>query len=259
MVAMAALAGGSIAGTTGIATAQDDFRARIYEMMPDTPVADIPARYLDPHCGTNGGPPSTKLDSFADFARCPVDPSTGLYEVWFSEDDENEYIALAHRGIPPGGLSPDSANVLYVQKVIYSLLIDADGLVQGYRVFTDPREDPALRATAYLVGDEMRGTYGYSNFVCQALPPGPGETPIEGLFIKQICTADVDTRHIVIERHYYYKPGQAGVDPLTGNPTTNQFESTSRIEMINRDLVPVDQQVTAPNPAPATPTPAPAQ
>src|SRR5690606_29940739 len=47
-------------------------------------------------CGTNGGPASTRLSGFADFAQCPVEAETGLHEVTYQYDDEAEYWALAH-------------------------------------------------------------------------------------------------------------------------------------------------------------------
>src|SRR5687768_14994593 len=87
-----------------------DNRARIYDLVLGTPVSEIPSRYLDPHCGTNGGPPSTRLASWADFAICPAEPGTGLHEVWFSEDDEAEYVALAYR-TQLFGPGPNAANI----------------------------------------------------------------------------------------------------------------------------------------------------
>ena len=236
-LARAALAAVVLVLGAGGAWAQYD-KAQIWQIMPGTPVADLPDRLLDPHCGTNGGPPSTRLSSFADFATCRAEPSTGLHEVWFTEDDEAEYVSRAYRA-QMDMYGPSAVNVLYTHRVIYSLLIDAAGLVQGYRIVTDPREDPFARIDAEYLGDAMRGLYGYGLFTCEELPAAEAETPIEGRFVKQNCVADLaDGRHVRIERRYFYKRGQMAIDPLTGVGTVNQFESTARVEVIASALVP---------------------
>lgn len=213
-----------------------DNRARIYDLVLGTPVSEIPARYFDPHCGTNGGPRSLRLASWADFAICPAEPGTGLHEVWFSEDDEAEYVALAYRA-QMFGPGPNAANVFMGHKVIFSVLIDDAGLIQGYRVFTDPREPEAFRLTAEAVGDAMMGIYGYGNFTCVDIPPGEGETPVEGRFLNRICTATVEGEHITIERHLFRKPGQRQFDAFTQFETVNYFEGSTRLEVIAAHLV----------------------
>lgn len=228
----------AVLALTILAAAQPviDNRARIYDLVLGTPVSEIPARYLDPHCGTNGGPRSVRLASWADFANCPAEPGTGLHEVWFSEDDEAEYVALAYRA-QLFGPSPNAANVFMGHKVIFSVLIDGAGLIQGYRVFTDPREPEAFRLTAEAVGDAIMGIYGYGNFTCVDIPPQPGETPVEGRYLNRICTAIVDGAHVTIERHLFRKPGQTQFDPFTGRETTNFFDGSSRLEVIAAHLV----------------------
>ena len=230
------------------ASAQLVDKARLWELMPGTPIADLPSRLLDPHCGTNGGPPSARLAGFADFAQCRAEPSTGLHEVWFTENDEAEYVSRAYRA-QMDMYGPSAVNVLYNHRVIYSLLIDSAGLVQGYRIVPDPREDATARFDAEYLGDAMRGLYGYGSFQCEDLPPAEGETPIEGRFVKENCVANLaDGRHIRIERRFFYKRGQLAIDPVTGIGTVNQFESTGRIEVIAAALV-------EPAASPALPTP----
>jgi hypothetical protein len=53
------------------------------------------ANYADFACGTNGGPPSTELEGWIDFAICPAEPGSGLHEIYFRYDDTLEYWALA--------------------------------------------------------------------------------------------------------------------------------------------------------------------
>lgn len=213
-------------------------KAQLWQIMPGTPIAELPARLLDPHCGTNGGPPSTRLSSFADFAECRAEPATGLHEVWFTEDDEAEYVSRAYRA-QMDMYGPSAVNVLYNHRVIYSLLIDDSGVVQGYRIVTDPREDAMSRIDAEYLADAMRGLYGYGQFQCEELPAADGETPIEGRFVKENCVATLaDGRYVRIERRFFYKRGQFAIDPLTGVGTVNQFESTGRVEVIAASLAP---------------------
>lgn len=226
-----------LAAASPQAMAQAPIKLNIWELQMGTPFVDLPPQYLDPHCGTNGGPQSRRLDGREDFALCFPDRATGLYEIWITEDDEQEYVARAYRSqlFEPG---PVAANVLYGHKTIYSILVDADGLVQGYRAFTDPREREEVRYTAVQVGDAIRGFYGYGNFECVNLPPEPGETDYEGRLVKEVCVAVVDNRHITIERRLLRKPGQTAIDPVTQTATVNYFESSTRLEVLNVALVP---------------------
>lgn len=238
------------------AAAQNIPRARLWEISLGTPVTSLPAdAYLDPSCGTNGGPPSLRLASFAEFARCQPDRTTGLYEVWFSEDDEFEYIFRAAR---QGAARVALANNLFSHDVIYSVLVDASGLIQGYRIITDPRESDVFRLDADTVGDFLMGNYGYRNFACSDLPPAEGETPLDGRFAKRLCEATRGGEHVTIETRYFRKRGQTAVSPL-GTPTEGYFESSTRLEVIAEALLnalPVPAAPVAPPVGPAAPPPA---
>jgi len=59
-----------------------------------------------------------------------------------------------------------------------------------------------------------------------------GETPLEGIFIKQRCQKLAEGHQVTIESRHYYKPGQALLDPNSGVSTVNQFESLARIEVV---------------------------
>lgn len=212
--------------------------AEIWRLELGTPVVELPPQYLDPHCGTNGGPPSLRLDGWSDYGRCPEDPGTGLREVWFTEDDEIEYVAFAYRtrGFEPG---PGAANVLLMHRMVYSLLIDDEGRIQGYRAFTDPREPAGSRVDADFVGEGMRGLYGYSAFQCEDLPLTEGQSAIQGRPpLKQRCVAVVGDRHITVERHAFRKQGQTDVDPVLGVATEGAFDSSTRLEVIAAGLAP---------------------
>lgn len=211
-----------------VAQAQDT-RPKIWDVQLGTSVGALPLdEFVDPACGTNGGPPSRTLASFAEFARCPVEPATGLHEVWFRYDDELEYIARARRSDLL--IHEYQANVLGGQPIITSLLINDAGLVQGWRIVNDPRADADTRIDAYGLADLFKGIAG-SGLVCTDLPPAEGERPIEDFFVKQSCEKTSNGQVTRIESRRYYKPGQYAVDPNDSQLTQNQFESSARMEV----------------------------
>jgi len=204
---------------------------KIWDIKLGTPIAALPLdQFVDPACGSNGGPPSRVLAGFSDFALCPLDKATGLREVWFRYDDEQEYIARAARD--PDAVARNNAMVMLGQPVILSLLVDRAGLVQGFRIFTDPHADQDLRANEYTIAVAFKARYGTDGWECKDLPTTAGETPIIGMFVKQLCRKTSDGQQIAVESRHYYKSGQTLLDPNTGRTTVNQFESSARIELI---------------------------
>jgi hypothetical protein len=195
-----------------------------------TPVGELPEEeFVDPACGANGGPPGLRLDGFEQFARCRAEAS-GLREIWFRYDDELEYIARAARD--PDAVARNNAMLLLGQPVILSLLIDGAGLVQGWRIFTDPRAEGDLRADAYRVAVAFKARFGPDGWDCSDAPPAAGETAMAGTFVKQLCRKVADGQQITVESRHYYKSGQALLDPNSGLTTVNQFESAARIELV---------------------------
>lgn len=204
----------------------------IWDVEPGTPVGNLPDEaFVDPACGTNGGPPGLAIGAFENYARCRPEAS-GLREIWFRYDDELEYIARAARD--PDAVARSNAMVVLGQPVILSLLIDNAGLAQGYRIFTDPHAEEELRMSAYLVAIAFKARFGTGGWTCSDLPPAEGETPILGSFVKERCEKLVDGRQVIVESRHYYKPGQALLDPNTGLPTVNQFESSARMELVRK-------------------------
>ena len=129
---------------------------KIWDIKLGIPISALPLNdFVDTACGTNGGPPARVLKSFYEFAQCPVEPATGLHEVWFRYDDEMEYVARARRSDIM--VRQYQANSLAGQPIITSLLIDDAGLVQGYRVVNDPRADARSRIDAYGLADIFKG------------------------------------------------------------------------------------------------------
>jgi hypothetical protein len=210
-------------------------RPKIWDVKFGTPVGELAdEEFVDPACGTNGGPPGLRIASFEEFEKCRAE-ATGLREIWFRYDDEEEYIARAARN--PDAIARANTMVMLGQPITLSLLVDRAGRLQGYRIFTDPRADPDLRKDAYLIGVAFKVRYGSDGWNCNDEPPGAGETPLDGVFVKQRCQKLADGHQVTVESRHYYKPGQAMVDPNSGVSTVNQFESSARIEVVQLEAL----------------------
>jgi len=208
---------------------------RIWDMQPGTPVSELPEdEFVDAACGTNGGPPGLRIGGFEQFELCRPEPS-GLREIWFRYDDEVEYIARAARD--SDAVARSTAMVVLGQPVTLSLLVDQAGLVQGYRIFTDPHAHPELRIDAYTVAIAFKARFGAEGWDCNDMSPVAGETAILGTFVKQRCQKTADGQEITVESRHYHKPGQAQLDPNTGLPTVNQFESSARMQTVRIDAL----------------------
>jgi hypothetical protein len=208
---------------------------RIWDLQLPTPVGDLPEEeFVDPACGTNGGPPGLPIGAFERFERCRAEAS-GLREIWFRYDDEWEFIARAARD--PDAIASSNAMVVLGQPVTLSLLIDRTGLVQGYRIFTDPRAEGELRTGAYGVAIAFKARFGPDGWTCTDLAPAEGETAIDGSFVKEWCEKVSDGQAVMVESRHYYKPGQALLDPNTGLPTVNQFESSARLQVVRAEAL----------------------
>src|SRR5438132_3928580 len=142
---------------------------RIWDLQLGTPVSELPEEeFVDPACGTNGGPPGLRIGGFEQFERCRAE-SSGLREIWFRYDDELEYIARAARDAD--AVARSNAMVVLGQPVILSLLIDGTGLAQGYRIITDPHADEELRMYAYTVAIAFKARFGTDGWPCDQLAP----------------------------------------------------------------------------------------
>ncbi|HLK82414.1 MAG TPA: hypothetical protein VKT99_13120 [Xanthobacteraceae bacterium] len=216
-------------GFAGSAAKAQHMPPKIWDIKLGIPISELPLNdFVDPACGTNGGPPGRPLKGFEEFALCPVEQSTGLHEVWFRYDDEMEYIARARRsGIL---IRQYQANSLAGQPIITSFLIDNAGLVQGYRIVNDPRAEGSVRIDAFNLADLFKGIAGMG-IPCKDLPPAEGERPIDDIFIKEICEQKTGDQVVRVESRRYYKPGQYAVDPNENRLTENQFESSARLEV----------------------------
>ena len=209
---------------------------RIWEVALGIPVDEIPADFVMQACGSNGGPPTTPLNGFKEFARCPVEPATGLHEVWFSYDDTEEYFLRAHRMMEEI-IDAGRANTLFGQLVIYSVLIDAEGRIQGYRIISDPREKVVRRWEADVIAMPLQNVvFGAGGWTCTDLPPIEGEKPFRGQLKKENCQKLSDERRITMETRVLLKPGQM----LTRQGEAlqpNEFDVQVRVEVVKAGLL----------------------
>lgn len=209
--------------------------AAIWEVPLGTPASAVPPEFMITACGTNGGPPSTPLRGFEEYQLCAPEPETGLHEVWFSYNDEREYYLRAIRANPEV-IEDNRANTLLGQLVVYSLLFDSEGRVQGHRISSDTREDPEVRVNSDQLDALKVFAYGADGWNCTDLPPEEGELPFGGLFLKRICEkVDDQGRYVTIRTHHFLRPGQRAGRP--GAPLPNEFEAGAWIEAINAEIV----------------------
>ncbi len=236
-VLVGAVLGLWVAGANGQERAEPVFA--IWDVALGEPVAQIPeAKVSEISCGTNGGPPAQSLIQFEDFAQCAPEPS-GLHEVMFSYDDEQDYIAraleLEYRFLQ-GGTS------IFAHPVVASVLVDAGGMVQGIRIVTDNRVSDRERRTAVTLMRNFKARYNDWALDCTNVPMKDGEQPVGNQFTHEICTGtSADGRlRVAIESSYLRKKGQTAVNLETQTVNTGYFESQTRFE---QTLAPYDPTV----------------
>lgn len=209
----------------------------IWDIKFGEPVSQIPPEEVaEIACGTNGGPPSTPLKDFSEFEKCPAEPS-GLHEVFFTNDDEADYIAKAleeEYRVMQGGTS------IYAHPVVYSVLIDGEGIARGIRIVTDERAADRERRVAVTLARNLKSRYGRWVQSCENLEPTDGQLPVGKVFVHEICTADSpegDAR-MRLEATYFRKKGQTSISLETQQINKNYFQSATRLEVVQKPYEP---------------------
>ena len=201
----------------------------IWDVTLGQSVSQIPATEISElACGTNGGPPAQTLPHFEDFAQCAAEAS-GLREVTFMYDDEQDYIARAlelEYKFLQGGTS------IFAHPVVVSVLVDPAGLVQGIRIVTDNRVSDRERRTAVTLMRNFKARYNDWALDCTNVPMKDGEQPVGNQFTHEICTGtSADGRiRVAIEASYLRKKGQTAVNLETQTVNGGYFESQTRFE-----------------------------
>jgi hypothetical protein len=210
----------------------------IWDVSLGQPVSQVPDGEVgEIACGTNGGPMGQTLESFGDFMTCMPEPS-GLREVAFNYDDEQDYIAKAlelEYQFLQGGTS------VYAHPVIVSLLVDEAGVVRGRRIVTDNRISDLARRTAFTLIRNFKARYSEWSLNCEDIPLQEGEQPVGNQFEHELCTGQSpDGRALIaIEASYLRKRGQRAVNIETQEVNTGYFESQTRYEEVLLPYTPV--------------------
>ncbi len=220
-----------LGAATAAASAQErPPRLEIWDLKLGTPAGQLPDEFVDLACGTNGGPPSAPLNAWSDFRRCRAEPS-GLREVYFRYDDELEYWAKAND--LQDQMEQYSGTKTYGFPIVASGLIDAQGVLRGIRMVSDPRDTSQNRDEAYLLRNFLTARLGRDGWQCQDLPLAEGETPVDGVSVKQDCHKQVDPKTSAsLSTRYLRKAGESRFDPHSGRETTGQFDSTVHFELV---------------------------
>jgi hypothetical protein len=209
-------------------------RFTIWDIHLGATASEIPDEFVNYACGTNGGPPAIPLANFSQFKKCRPEAS-GLREVYFEYDDELEYRARAL------GLSAEirmyAGTSVFEFPVVASVLFDDAGRVRGERMVTDPRQQGSRRRIEFWeLGRFLRQRFGDDHWACKDLPPEAGETPAGSLFIKSRCEKTAEGMHLIVEQHFLQRKGQHYIDPHSGKPEPDPFESMTRFEMYDPAL-----------------------
>jgi hypothetical protein len=218
-------------GTAACAEPQPD-PGEIHGLKLGLKAAEMSAdNFGDLACGSNGGPPRQTIGGWTDFRKCRPEAS-GLYEVYAPFDDQQDYVG---RAIDDPLYSQGKVGTRVAgHPVLLSVLFDPDGVLRGIRMISDPRAAPLERRMAHMLRLAIINRYEPDGWNCTDFPPGPGETPVGGgVFIKQRCEKEMPGKTLTVETHFLRKPGQAGVDPTTGEATQGQFESWTRLEIMD--------------------------
>ncbi len=70
---------------------------------------------------------------------------------------------------------------------------------------------------------------------CIDREPTPGQTGVGDSFLNQVCTLDIEGKHVRVEAHFFRRPGQTVVD-ANGMYFPGQYESLTRWEAFDASL-----------------------
>jgi hypothetical protein len=203
-------------------------RFNVWDIHIGDAASDIPDEFVAYACGTNGGPPSIPLASFAEFKKCKPE-ATGLREVYFEYDDELEYWARALD--LKAEIRMYSGTTVYEFPIVASVLFDGAGRARAERMVTDPRQHTSRpRIEFWTLANFLRQRFGEDGWTCKDLQPDEGESPAGSLFIKNRCDKTANGLHLFLEQRYLQKKGQHFVD-ASGQLQRDAYESWTRFEI----------------------------
>jgi hypothetical protein len=209
-------------------------RLNVWDIHIGESAGRIPDGFINYACGTNGGPPSLPLKNFTEFKKCKQD-ANGLREVYFEYDDELEYRARALD--LTAEIKMYAGTTAYEYPVVASVLFDDTGRVRGLRLVTDPRQHLTRdRHEFWTLANFIRQRFGDDGWKCKDVPRGEGENPVGSIFVKSRCEKTANGLHLILEQRFLQKKGQQSIDPDTGQPRPEEYESSTRFEMFDTAL-----------------------
>ena len=244
------------AGTSLARHEENEIKVTMWDLELGRHASELPTGVFgELACGTQGGPPSMVVSGWLEFAACTAEAGTGFHEIYFRYDDEAEYVARAQRMETQTALF--GGTTAYAIPVIVSALFDAYGFLQGLRMVSDPRVEAVTRELGITLRAFLMSRFG-EHWTCADLERREGEMELAGRYLKRSCVLDEGQAgaEVVVEGHYYRKPGQFTVDPRTRTATEGQFISETRLLMTLKNpiedpeakLVALDIPEAQPNP-----------
>ncbi len=212
LTALASLIGLTIAAAGPNAQVVDRQRGDVREFTVGLSTDDLPKEgYLGFACGNNGLAPGQEIEGWHAYATCPAD-ETGLHEVAFQYDDSDvlfdDLEGTAIAGHP----------------VLISLLFNGEGVVETLRVFTDPYTRPYNKRRARVLARKVKARFGTTGWDCNDLPAEGWESPIGGVFTKELCVTDLGNRTVHLYSQFY-RTFSDGEEELVNS---TQFEVRSK-------------------------------
>jgi hypothetical protein len=220
----------ALALSFGSASAHE--RHDVWDLHLGQSASALPRDFVEFACGTNGGPPARPLGGFADYLSCKAG-KTGLYEVYFRYNDEDEYVARALEQAQD--IERLRGTRVFGFDSTISALLNSAGVLSGVRIVSDPRGvEPGTRNDQWRLGALLMRHFGTADWACQDVPLGERESAVTSFFVKKRCTKRTAEAVLSVEQDYYHRRGESFTDEF-GKVQPTYFVSTSRFEMLAVD------------------------
>jgi hypothetical protein len=205
-------------------------RHTIWDLTIGQTAATLPEDFVDFACGTNGGPPGQRVKAFTDYMTCAAN-SSGLHEVYFRYNDEQEYVARALS--MPQDIERFRGTRVYGIDAAVAALFDEAGVLQGLEIASDPRGlEPGVLNDQWRLGALLMRRFGEADWTCTDIPLSDRELPVTSYSVKRGCTKTVGGLALTVEQNYYHRRGESFTDEY-GTVQPTHFVSNSSFELLS--------------------------